>query len=495
VAEKIRWDLLVNDRQFKRGMRGAEKSMGGVQQATRRMAGALAAAFGAREIVRFGADAIDAASDYTESMNAVEVATGDAANEIFELGKTAATELGLSKTAVNEAAVAFAAFGEKINAGDVGGVFEEFIGRATDFASVMNLDVDQALTKFQSGLAGETEPLRKFGIDISAAAVSAFALANGIGETGEKLTETEKVQARYGLLLRQTDKFAGDFANTSGELANQMRIQTAEMENASIELGKELLPLQLEWVKFQRTALIPTLKAVALTTRGVGVTFDEVTGEGQGFSEMLANNGSTLEQLTEFLQFFNNSLSSVAGGGYALFKKGAEDADLAQSDLNRTFISGRPIVDQYGSGMAAAVAQSRLLAQSSGELEGEIETLEDALKRVTTATDKMRRAFSGNLFGDAFSKRQFEQDLLVAGGVGSGQTRSHRGGVVPGRPGENVPMVLQAGERVSSAASVRRENRGGGTVVNVTMGVVGDPVEAAQLIIDLIETHGRTNAV
>ena len=37
-----------------------------------------------------------------------------------------------------------------------------------------------ALALFQSGLAGETEPLRKFGIDLSAAAVEAHAIATGI---------------------------------------------------------------------------------------------------------------------------------------------------------------------------------------------------------------------------------------------------------------------------------------------------------------------------
>ena len=69
----------------------------------------------------------------------------------------------------------------------------------------MNLDVNQAAELFQSGLAGETEPLRKFGIDLSAAAVEASAYANGIAKAGKPLTEQQKVQARYALLMK-TDR-------------------------------------------------------------------------------------------------------------------------------------------------------------------------------------------------------------------------------------------------------------------------------------------------
>ena len=85
--------------------------MGGVGSAAKKMGGLMAAAFGAREIISFGQDALAASISYTESINAVEVSTGEAAAEILKLGETAATAFGLSKQEVNDAAVAFAAFG------------------------------------------------------------------------------------------------------------------------------------------------------------------------------------------------------------------------------------------------------------------------------------------------------------------------------------------------------------------------------------------------
>jgi hypothetical protein len=101
-------------------------------------------------------------------------------------------------------------------------------------------------------------------------------MANGIGAVGKELTETEKVQARYGLLLQATSKTQGDFANTSDGLANQMRILKAEVSNTQIEIGNQLLPVMAELLPLVRdlvrdlgTQLVAAVKAVdwkALTT-------------------------------------------------------------------------------------------------------------------------------------------------------------------------------------------------------------------------------------
>jgi len=188
--------------------------------------------------------AVDEASNLTESLNAVQVTYGENAAGVQELGKAAATQMGLSNSAFNGLAVQFSAFTKTIagDGGDVVGTLESITGRASDFASVMNLEVADAATLFQSGLAGETEPLRKYGIDLSAASVQAYALANGIGDGTSALTEAEKVQARYGSLMEQTAANQVDFINTSDGLANSQRILGANMDNLKAVIGSALLP-------------------------------------------------------------------------------------------------------------------------------------------------------------------------------------------------------------------------------------------------------------
>lgn len=195
-------------------------------------------------LLSLGKLASDSASDLNESANAVRVTFGAQAAAVEALSKKAATSVGLSSSEFNSMAVQFSAFTDQIGGGGAKSVqvLDDMSTRIADFASVMNLDVAQAAEKFQSGLAGETEPLRKFGIDLSAAKVQAYAYAEGIAAAGKPLTEAQKVQARYALLMKQTAKTQGDFANTSGEAASAQRIANAQWDNARAKLGTALLP-------------------------------------------------------------------------------------------------------------------------------------------------------------------------------------------------------------------------------------------------------------
>jgi phage-related protein len=243
----------------------AGKSMGGgILGAAKSFIGPLAAIFAAGAIVNFGKSAITEASNLTESLNAVKVSFGDASAEITRLGEDSATRLGLSQSQFNGIATQFSAFAGTIAGagGDVAGVIDQLSTRGADFASVFNLEVSDALGLFQSGLAGETEPLRKYGIDLSAAAVEAYAMANGIGESGRQLTEAEKVQARYGLLLESTNKTAGDFANTADGLANSQRISNARFADASAALGNSLLPIIQTITVALADTFVPILETV-----------------------------------------------------------------------------------------------------------------------------------------------------------------------------------------------------------------------------------------
>jgi len=203
--------------------------------------------------------AIDAASDLSEATNAVNVAFGDVADGILKLGESSARGLGLSSTELFGMATQFSSFAKTIagEGGNVVGVVDDITNRGADFASVFNLDVSDALAKFQSGLAGQSEPLRAYGIDLSAAAVEAHALEKGIYDGDGAMTEAEKTMARYSLLMEQTDIVTGDFANTSDGLANQQRILQAEIENVRAEIGQYFLPILQTVMSFILDEIIP----------------------------------------------------------------------------------------------------------------------------------------------------------------------------------------------------------------------------------------------
>lgn len=217
-----------------------------------------------RGAVEYSLGAIDLASSLAEQANAVQVAYGTAGGAVQKMVQDTAASLNLTRLDFSNYAVRFSAFTRQIagDGGDIAGTLRDLTTRGADFASVYDIEVANALELFQSGLAGETEPLRKFGIDLSAAAVSAYAYANGIGTVGKELTEGEKIQARYGLLMESTSNTAGDLTNTFGSLANQQRALTVGLSEAQTQLGEYLLPGFLSLVTAANEKVIPAIGGI-----------------------------------------------------------------------------------------------------------------------------------------------------------------------------------------------------------------------------------------
>jgi hypothetical protein len=251
-----------------------EKRAGSLSNQMGNVAKAIGGAFATQKIIGFAKGAIDASSDLAESANAVQVTFGKASEGIFEFGQNAAKAVGMSKTEFNAFAVQFAGFTKQLAGanGDVVQVTTELTTRIADFASVMNLDIPRAAQIFQSSLAGSTEPIRAFGIDLSAAAVAAYAVENGISDSAATMTEAEKVTARYGLLMRETAQTAGDFANTSDSLANSQRILKADFENTRAEIGEALVPVMTQLLQVIKP-LIDGFSALPKEAKTLIVTF------------------------------------------------------------------------------------------------------------------------------------------------------------------------------------------------------------------------------
>jgi hypothetical protein len=227
-------------------MNSAWSGVGGSIGGTAKMMGIFAAGGAAYQALT---GSIDQASKLEESTNAVRVSFGAAADSVLAIGENSATSFGLAKSEFNDLAVRFSGFAQTIASGtgqEVSEVVQEMTGRVADFASVMNIDVPRAAEVMMSTLSGETEPIRRYGIDVSAAAVETFLLAEGLVESKGAITEADKQLGRYLLTMQETDKVAGDFANTSDSYANAMRVASANIKDLQASIGSLLLPVIAE---------------------------------------------------------------------------------------------------------------------------------------------------------------------------------------------------------------------------------------------------------
>jgi hypothetical protein len=242
--------------------------------------------------------AVDAASDLNEEVNKTQVVFGKSAKSILAWSKGSAKAIGLSQQEALSAAGAYGNMFKTIGFGntDAAKMSERMTQLAGDMASFHNQDPTDMLDKLRSGLSGEAEPLRRFGILLSENAVKQEAYRSGIAKSGKQLTEAQKVQARYRLIMEQSDKAQGDFARTSGGLANKQRIARAQFKDLQAQLGTALLPVVTDavglfselagWMSKNTTAtkiiigVIATLSATLVAANVAWKIYTAATTEG-----------------------------------------------------------------------------------------------------------------------------------------------------------------------------------------------------------------------
>ncbi|MGI8423588.1 MAG: phage tail protein [Chloroflexota bacterium] len=209
-----------------------------------KIAGGFVVAQGLMKLPGLFAGFIGGASSLNESLSKVSVVFGENAKEIENWAGTAAKAMGLSKGAALEAAGTFGNFLQAMGATrpEATSMSKSMVQLAADLGSFNNADPTEVLLALRSGLSGEAEPMRKFGVALSETAVKAKALEMGLSATGKELTEQQKIQARYAIIMEQTTTAQGDFARTSGGLANQTKILKASLKDASDQIGTALLP-------------------------------------------------------------------------------------------------------------------------------------------------------------------------------------------------------------------------------------------------------------
>ena len=188
-----------------------------------------------------------AASDQNESISKATQVFGEHVALIEEFAATSADAFGISKTQANEYAATLAVIlqGSKVARDASAEMSIALVKLAADLASFNNIPIDEALNKLRAGLVGEAEPLRTVGVLLSEAAVKAKAMELGMEAVNGKLTDAQKVQLRYAIILEQTTTAQGDFALTAEMAANQQRRQAAQAADLSAIMGEKLLPVQI----------------------------------------------------------------------------------------------------------------------------------------------------------------------------------------------------------------------------------------------------------
>lgn len=228
-----------------------EKKLGGLQKTLKKTGtklkdiGTTMSATITAPVLAIGAASIKAASDLQEVQNVVDTAFGSSAKSVDAWAKTAMTNYGLTELQAKQFASTMRAMTGSmgLSSGEADKMSLSLAGLAGDMASFYNISQEDAFAKLQSGISGETEPLKQLGINMSVANLEAFALSKGINKSWKEMTAAEQATLRYQFIMNTTGMAQGDFAKTSDSTANSLRVFQGSLQTAAAAIGTQLLPI------------------------------------------------------------------------------------------------------------------------------------------------------------------------------------------------------------------------------------------------------------
>lgn len=223
----------------------------------------LGIAFTLKKAISLLWSAIETSSEYTEIMNMFSVSMGEYGEEAYEYATKVGEVMGIdpAEWAENQGVFNSIIKGFGIASDKAAVMSKNLTQLGYDLATFYDTDFETAMQKVQSGIAGELEPLRRWGYDLSVARLQQEALNLGIEKSVSEMTQAEKAQLRYYAMLTQVTTAQGNMARELDQPANQLRILSAQVTQLSRAIGDLFIPAL--------NKILPVVTAIVKATREI----------------------------------------------------------------------------------------------------------------------------------------------------------------------------------------------------------------------------------
>ncbi len=231
---------------------------------------------------------VDQSNKYIENINLADTSLGQYAATAHEYADAVQAALGINSGEFlkNQGTFMTMAQGMGVAANNAYTMSKGLTQLSYDLASFFNISNDEAFEKVRSGLAGEIEPLRSLGYDLTTARLQQEAYNMGLNEQVSNMTQAEKAMLRYKAIMSQVSWAHGDLAKTISSPANQIRVLKSQMQTAAQAIGNVFLPML--------QAIIPVAVAVVKAVATLANLLAKVTG-GTAIANMGFGDGGAYE--------------------------------------------------------------------------------------------------------------------------------------------------------------------------------------------------------
>ena len=132
-----------------------------------------------------------------------------------------------------------------------------------DLASLYNTSEKETAEALRAGVyAGQTKPLRKYGIDVTQTSFKPLMAELGIEKSVNELSQGEKQILRYIATLRQASSAMGDFADTIESPANQLKVFKQQLVETKTAIGNLFMGLYANILPYAN-AILMVIKEIA----------------------------------------------------------------------------------------------------------------------------------------------------------------------------------------------------------------------------------------
>ena len=220
-------------------------------------------------------DAIDISSSLTEVENVVRTTFGNYEKLIQDFSKTSIQDFGMSELTAKQVASRFQAMGTAMgfSQGKMADMSLQLTKLTADMASFYDMEQSDVAKNLQAVFTGETEPLRKYGLDLTQATLKEWAMKQGLDADISSMTQAEKTMLRYQYVMANTAAAQGDFARTSDTWANQVRILKQSFEQLAAIIGGALINAFKPFVRTLNAVMQKVIAFATTVTNALGSIF------------------------------------------------------------------------------------------------------------------------------------------------------------------------------------------------------------------------------
>ena len=154
---------------------------------------------------------------------------------------------------------------------------------AGDMASFYDVDQADVAKSLQSIFSGTIAPLRRYGLDLTQATLSEWAMKNGLDANIKSMTQAEKVLLRYNYVVANTQAAQGDFAKTANTWANSVRVLKQEFQAWGSIIGSVIINALKPFVQALSKVMLKVISFTRTVADALGAIFGwtiEISGGG-----------------------------------------------------------------------------------------------------------------------------------------------------------------------------------------------------------------------